>query len=95
MTAAAWSGRVGASSARAPEGCSVRKLVDLLGVERPAGDREVVDRRVRPQAEREPDVTELEVEVDDDRRAARIRERDGEVAGGEGLARCRPSGRGR
>ena len=34
VTAAAWSGRTGASSACAPEECWTRKPVDLLGVER-------------------------------------------------------------
>ena len=40
--------------------------VELLGVEHAAGRREVVDRPLGLQAQREPDVAELQVEIDDD-----------------------------
>ena len=54
--------------------------VDLVAVERSARDGEVVDRLVGCEAEREPDVAELQVEVDDHRRTSVERERHREVA---------------
>ncbi len=62
--------------------------VELLGVERPAGEREVVEGSLRAEPEAEGDVAELEVEVDDRDARARLRERDAEVRADERLARA-------
>ncbi len=58
---------------------------DLVGVDRSAGNGEVVDRAMRPQAERQADVAELQVDVDDHRRPAALGERHREVARRERL----------
>ena len=47
--------------------------LDLVGVERAAGVARSYDRPLRDEAEREPEVAELEVEVDDRRRCGRRR----------------------
>ena len=66
MIAPAWSGRTGASSTRRPRRVLGQVRLDLLGVERAARGGEVVDRALGLQPEREPEVAELQVEVDDD-----------------------------
>ena len=60
--------------------------VELLGVEQAAGRGQVVDRPLRLQAEREPGVAELQIEVHDDRAVAGVGQRDAEVGRGERLA---------
>ena len=59
----------------------------LVPVERAGGLGEVVDRLLRRQPEAQGDVAELEVEVDERHLLAALREADGEVGGGERLAR--------
>ena len=61
--------------------------VDLLGIQRAAGLGQVVDRPIGRQAEREPDVAELQVEVDDGHPLTGCRQGDGQVARGQRLAR--------
>ena len=86
MTCDARSGRVGRQQhvgARAVLG-HVRR--DLGGVQRAAGDRQVVRRPLRDEAEREPEVAELEIEVDGRHAVAGVGERDGEVGRRQRLA---------
>ena len=61
--------------------------VDLVRIDRAARHRKVVDRDIRWQAERETDVAELEVEVDQNHALAALGQHDGEVRGRERLAR--------
>ena len=63
-------------------------VVELVLVEGAARDGEVVHRLLRGQAHAEPDVAELQVEVDDEHLLAGEGERDREVARGQGLARA-------
>ena len=63
-----------------------QEAVELLGVERAAGLHQVVYRAVRCDAEREPEVTELQVEVDEHDLLTAHRERDREVGRNERLA---------
>src|SRR5205085_4141749 len=56
-----------------------RESLDLLAIKAAACVNEVVDGALRLHAEGEADITELEVEVDDERFRAGIRESDGEV----------------
>ena len=55
------------------------EALDLVAVERSARGGQVVDRLRRLEPERQPDVAELEVEVDEHRRAALERQRDRKV----------------
>src|SRR5436190_1551241 len=61
--------------------------LELLHVYRAAGLRQVVDRLLRRQPEREPEVAELEVEVDQGDPLASQRKRHREVGGRQRLAR--------
>jgi hypothetical protein len=62
--------------------------VDLLGVDRAAGLGEIEDRPFRNEPEGQPDIAELQVEIDDRHLVAVLREADCEVAGCQRLARA-------
>ena len=68
--------------------CSHHVVVELVLVEGAPRDGEVVHRLLGRQAHAEPDVAELQVEIDDEDLLPGERERDREVARGEGLARA-------
>jgi hypothetical protein len=61
------------------------EVVDLVEVERATDAGEVVDRPLGREAHRDSDVAELQVEIDDDGALALLRQRHGEVAGGQRL----------
>ena len=86
MTTLAWSGRVGAISTRAPDVCVMRKPSSFSASSEPPAFDEVVDRPVRREPEREAEVAELQVEVDEHDLLAAHRERDREVGRDERLA---------
>jgi hypothetical protein len=60
--------------------------LDLVGVERPARLDEVEDRPLGDESQRQADVPELQIEVDDRHLLAGERQGDGEVGAREGLA---------
>ena len=62
-------------------------ITDLVGVDRACGPSEVVDRLVGTNAERETDVAELKIQVDEDRLVPRRSQRNGEIGRDQRLAR--------
>src|SRR6187399_817106 len=62
------------------------EAVDLLRIDRTARADEVVDRPLGREAQRNADVAELEIEIDEDGLRAAKRERNREIGGRDALA---------